>query len=363
MGSNKWNPGCDCCCVLLNDRFNRDTGTDMGSDWSEEAGSWEIETGGVDGTNCAATNSTDAQLRHTFTTTDGVKFEAALKLAVSDKLQMRVGDSTNTVEVEFERQADIGAEVQVDISLDGTLQTTATQESPGDFYTARICFRDGIIVVSLFGTVWVTDDSLADFVPTWVELATGDVNAGATKFDNALIEKFDSDCPCTSCADACQNNNAPLKIQVDIAGIVSNDPDTCLSAGNCLDGNTSFVCNIVDASEESCSNHGAGDESGDPCCWYLNLVDPGPFGLVLCDDGVFTDDFAQVYVTIWTAAQTTENKVKVFVDVTGAASASFEKLYDTAPNCTKFDGEDIPVDATAVSLCDFSNITCTITSL
>ena len=33
---------CACCCVDLEDTFNRSNSTNIGPDWTEEAGSWEI---------------------------------------------------------------------------------------------------------------------------------------------------------------------------------------------------------------------------------------------------------------------------------------------------------------------------------
>ncbi len=50
---------CSCCgCAIIQDDFTRSNGTDMGTDWTEEAGSWEIST------NRAATASSDAILVH-----------------------------------------------------------------------------------------------------------------------------------------------------------------------------------------------------------------------------------------------------------------------------------------------------------
>ncbi len=112
MGRGPRNPGCTCCdtdCVTFQDAFDRADDTDLGSDWTEVSGDWEIVSNALTTAStsamaiCTTTISGDQAVWITFTVdTLGDKFRIIMSYVDSSNyiaLEVEAGDHQDAIRV------------------------------------------------------------------------------------------------------------------------------------------------------------------------------------------------------------------------------------------------------------------------
>jgi len=130
MGTKKKNSpgGCGCCgCPVFSDAFDREDDTDLGSDWTEEAGSWEIASNklqltAMPGGGADALVLCDSQDGNDFFdeyTGHGTKLSAKLASSSSGDQLGIVFTLGDTADVDFVVLLTVGSSAEIALYVDG----------------------------------------------------------------------------------------------------------------------------------------------------------------------------------------------------------------------------------------------------
>ncbi|MCP4571469.1 MAG: hypothetical protein GY838_03890 [bacterium] len=345
-----------CCCKIVADDFNRSDSSDLGEDWTEAAGSWEIasnllsSTGGATARLAIATDAHPAGINSAHVTA---------RLAAGGDLA-EAGIVTNYVDTDNYSVALIihlspGNDDVLELwDVNGgveTLKAGGLEITNLAAHDLTVCHHDGIMVATTNGF------SLAAAIPN---NAGGDqvglfARSSATEtltFDNFEFQRHKTDglpqCPsCRGDCDHCQNATAPEAFKVVLTGPIEALPGELCSDAQCEAARGTYI--VYKAADIDSSCYWRGDDFQADC----NTEPPDEFS------------FQQVFIDFSVA----EDKwVVLFVwSIAGGASPgsgpSFQKFYEERPDCIGFSDETLPFVSNLLLGCDGSNITCKITAL
>lgn len=278
-------PNCTCCgvsCVEQEDNFNRDDDTDLGGDWTERSGDWEIAS------NKLSIGDANAIAEYSTAGTSGRVQQVKAKIrgtASGDKARLLVNYSNSNddawiAEFEFGTPGTIRLinrdngtdtivrEWDVDIAIDTDHSVRACYHSGSAFLPDGIQWPNHLTVhfgsavrVSHKGTT-----SSATSVPGSTRvfgLGTGDTVTGTITFDDFKIERIDistvsgdfdsgdlassGDDGCPECAGCFWPQGAPLRdIEVDFGGSNMTSTAACTGTKKCEDIAASVICSADD---------------------------------------------------------------------------------------------------------------------
>lgn len=225
--------GCPCCtCDIFDDVFTRANSTNIGSNWSEDAGDWSIVSNKLQAPASAhalATYTGDA-------TQTTVHAQVTVRSnTAGDKVRLVVGctgtgdyfcgelkfgttvPSANTTLKIFHRSGGTDTELAT-LTLKGT--------APNLDATIRLCVgTDGSIYFGLGTNVGIVADRCGVGAGS-VGVATGDTAAGTITFDSWLLDKAEGSC--LYCCRGCAGEN-PLAWDVTLPTLTNGTCASCSS--------------------------------------------------------------------------------------------------------------------------------------
>lgn len=225
--------GCPCCtCDIFDDLFTRANSTDIGSNWSEDAGDWQIATNKLQSPASAfalATYTGDAS-------NATVHAQVAVRTtSAGDKVRLVVGctgtgdyfcgelkfgtgvTAANTTLKIFQRSGGTDTELAT-----ATIKGTA----PNLDATIRLCVgTDGTIYFGLGTNIGIVADRCGVGAGS-VGLATGDTAAGTITFDTFALDK--SEGSCLYCCRGC-SGESPLAWDVTLPALTNGTCASCSS--------------------------------------------------------------------------------------------------------------------------------------
>jgi len=223
-----------CCmgCVYFRDYFDRADSTDLGSDWSEDAGSWSISSQELLGSSangvCACQEShPDGD--------DEFVVSAKVTLQASSSVARIIVDYTDTSNYTFAEYSVSGGTATLALYVrsggsnslqDSTTFTWAWSTS----IWLMLCVRGDVVKVSTSATGSSWAGRIAEFITTTGSSAgCGTGSTGNVKFDSfQLSQHGDVVEDCEACAGECSHfvdDAAPGDIQAVIAGVVQGPGD------------------------------------------------------------------------------------------------------------------------------------------
>lgn len=260
---NKFSPGgdCICCspappdpCLLLDDDFGRADNTDPGTDWVEETGGCEISSGTMKiGTGTSQIIATTGNPDNSNTT---ITVDFMLS-GVSTTARIFLGWSSTSAYL----YATISKTSLTVGEAGGSSASDTHSLTTGVWYTAELCFLDGLLVGRVVGQSEAAVSGLT---------APGNrhgVGCGpiTAYFDNFVAKKVADDCeecvftetiPCGQC----ETGQIPRFWRVDISGVTNGTgPGACTTG--CSDINGTYIIDI----SVTCS-HGTDESTGHASC-------------------------------------------------------------------------------------------------
>lgn len=221
------NPCC-CSCQIIFDDFDRVNSTNMGSNWSEDAGDWSIDS------NTASVSTAGAKLKYTavsaglyveaFATVNGTgKIRLALGSYGNDYVAVELDTSANKLRL-FTKQSAGGSEIKV-----RECDVTPTGNDVLKFRHDAIASNGPTFVAYLNGTAKFGGFPGSNFsFGTDFYLATGDSVSTAITFDDVTVNKSscysgtNSDPSCPTALESCWpivGGVVPNQIQADVSGV------------------------------------------------------------------------------------------------------------------------------------------------
>ena len=238
-------PGC-CCeggvveCSIVSDDFNRANNTNVGANWTETAGDWEIDS------NEAEISTANALLVSTGTNPDGgtSQIQALVKassITTLARIIVAYTDSNNYLYAELLflggsstlrlMQMSGGTPTQL-ARYGGTLGTitlsTATQ------YLWTLCYDGEVLTTVVGAATYCLSAGVTGFTGNKVALGTGGTVIGDVNFDDVAGTRVRPDCtictPCGNCTTCC-NDGGPFEFVVDFDGMTAtnNECSDCAS--------------------------------------------------------------------------------------------------------------------------------------
>lgn len=226
FAGNPWPcPGCCAGCEYFSDDFDRSDDTDLGANWTEVAGAWEIAS------NVLSTSSNDAIC---ICNTDGiVPYVVRAVIGGGSSKEFRVifnyVDSSNY----FYASATVGSNVKIFTVIGGTHTRVFNGPSLGSDTCIQVC------VHATFVTVMTGDGSCSTLTPkaaVGISSTSGTCGVGTGSnsgtFDDFSIQKHHftlAGCPeCVGTCTLCVDDLVSEHYQVVITGVVG--PEDCSSA-------------------------------------------------------------------------------------------------------------------------------------
>ena len=189
------------CPPVLSDSFERDDSTDLGSNWTEVSGNWEIDTNQLTVTSSGAI-ATSTQSRAT-----PYVFSVGVTPSADDqqpRIIVNYVDSSNYIFIEVHAAAgdfksiflyEKSGGVDTLLSYVGHVAHTASS------YTVQVCVKEDEVIAIVVGsslTVW------ADVTVTSNTIGVGAGNANEPKFDSVLLTPhYDDNTACPDCTVTC----------------------------------------------------------------------------------------------------------------------------------------------------------------
>lgn len=231
--------GGSCCpcedCQLFRDYFNRAAGTDLGSNWTEAAGQWTLES-----PSRLATDDTSAIVLST-TTSSAVGIAVTAKGASGDKVRLIAGyqDANNYFYAEFTWGTGTIDLYKRSGGSDTLLQTGTGTLLNGTFARISLCLDGSGNVRAAGGAIVVAASSTA---PTGSQygLGTGATNSGSVQF--TVAESYVVSATCEACPviiehvgcnppfnNCCQQEDEAYQYEVDLGagGYVNDNCNNC----------------------------------------------------------------------------------------------------------------------------------------
>lgn len=232
------NTGACCChhvsrCLLTVDDFDRADDTDIGSDWTEEAGNAAISG------NALLVDTDNSQIIATQSNTDGPNTEITVSLTLgssSATARVFLGWASTTSYL----YATVSATAITVGGTTGGSTTKATTIVPGTVYQLVLCLNGAVLVGRING-VEARKDSLS---APGTEHGLGTGTASVT-FDNFVARRVSE--PCAECTSSvtvgpcthCEENQVALRWALDISGVGNG---TCT---DCTDLNGQWNSGII----------------------------------------------------------------------------------------------------------------------
>lgn len=229
---------CPCCgapsCTILADDFTRADSTNLGSNWTEDAGDWYIDT------NTLYTATDNAIALAVPTAPDcNLRVQATIKGSTNGSQARIILNYTDDANYDFVQvQFGTGATLKIYSrrSSSNTLQasvsiTAATATS----YNLSACEQSNGVICALFNGVTQIFGDVPDATSGTFGFASGSVASGNVRFDdlNSLVVSSDCyECGCLACG-VCAHD-PPAEYAITIAGL------TNASCANCTDANGTF---------------------------------------------------------------------------------------------------------------------------
>ncbi len=263
-------PTCRYCmasCTIASDDFNRADSTNLGSDWTEQVGDWDIWTNQLRG------QTGDIVLHNArYDPTEGVRIKASCNGDIVRYLVDWV-DEDNYYCAEYDFPADIvriihrsgGSEsILVSKGISGLSAVTATQGVAYDPAGGRI------YALAVTGNEVTAEYLSVSGIPALTSNICGlMVVDGPAVFDTFRMEQIIDPCLPPEDCDFCTDQNNPLAIadtlEVVLAGIVEEGTPDC---GLCDSLNGAYVLDLIGSYR---TEHGIG------CAWRYTLPS------VICD--------------------------------------------------------------------------------
>lgn len=262
--SFRFTPSC-CCgpteppveCDIVSDSFNRADSTSLGSDWTEEAGDWEIDSNELEITTTAACvlSTADNPDGPTSYVTALTKFSttghARLIVAATDENNYLYG------EIAFAGALSVIRIGKRSGGTDTVLGTYISFISIGfdTNYSWYVCYNGTALTVGNVGGCLLSR-SVSGFTGAKVGMGTGATVSGTINFDDFAATRVAEDCAvcdtCGSCDDCC-DDGGPFEIIADFTGMTATDNECT----NCEALPTEFTLAFFSSSP------------GFSCIWYL----------------------------------------------------------------------------------------------
>jgi len=237
---------CDVCCeaascTLFEDVFGRDDSSDLGEDWTEVAGDWDIDTGRLH------IDSTAAICKYNTDYPGGtVKVIGFVTIKVSDlndqaRIILDYVDSDNYVGVEItfsatclRSMAIIGRVAGVETEL--VYVPVSCGQAFGNAITwgFYFCWKDGVLrcFSSTYGDASISFPYAG--TSNTVALGTGAAVVGNVYFQDFRLLRDRDDCYlCRQDCDVCKNGFVPMRYQGTVADIID---DHCVGLAAFLNG-------------------------------------------------------------------------------------------------------------------------------
>jgi hypothetical protein len=223
-----------CCgevvpCEFFADDFNRSNSTDMGSDWTETAGDWSIDS------NEAEITTTGALLLSTTVNPDGPTSHVAanVKFAASNSRARLIVAATDANNYLFADLHQNGASSVLRLyEKSGGTETLLATYGPflslttGVNYSWYLCYNGSQLTTGR-GTA-VVSAAVTGFTGDLVGVGTGATVSGAINFDDFVANRVSESCePCVpvgGCS-VCCDDGGPFEVLLDISGISGTDED------------------------------------------------------------------------------------------------------------------------------------------
>lgn len=227
--TNKLGPGCCCssgCTTILADTFDRANSTNLGSNWSEVAGDWEISSNAL---KITATSNAICQSTIDGDTSD-VYIETTLRSSESGSragVLVAYQDDDNYVAVFVAFGGSTFFIVERVSGVNSTLANILTTYIPLDTdVSLKVCFTSSRRISVVFRGDSVASRLMNTPVNSgkWA-LATGALTSGSVQFKTVTATNVLDSCDCSfsTCA-SCESGQLPYEWQLDISGY---------QAGNC----------------------------------------------------------------------------------------------------------------------------------
>ena len=364
-----WYPCNDCCsdgCQIFEDKFNRADDTDIGSDWSEEAGDWEINLNHLETSDTSAiascqTSGTD--LAHT----------VEVKITPQDdgdifRIIVNYQDTSNYHYLEWTADPSVGT-FNLYKKVGGTetlLKNTAWDTVTSVQRIIRVCYAGE----TLYASVYASNTNLlfGIFVggigPATV--ATGAVGTGGTLTSDAVFDDFilyksfaaDAfNCPpcnstteCNSCTQ--QPEELSLIMEIEITGMVNLDPVSCTTCDN---------VNAVYIMQPLIFQTGLGGA----CHYHFDLDDADKeafCGIGRTNFTILGDASPNCKVSVFFSGIGTWCSVGHFFQMTWRVTGHPPCVFGTWKSDCDFVDFDLPYFSGTLC-CDGTNTTCTVNSL
>lgn len=230
MARFQFSPNCCCVqCTILNDEFTRADSANLGSNWEELSGTWDIDTNAL-----AASSTSSAVLAvppHPDGSYSGV-VEVQIKAGTNANRARVILDAVDANNYHFAEIIVNGASSRVDLyKRSGGVNTLLRQGdnftlSASVYVSVKVCLNDTLIIAYV-------DASHRNYYPYVVPhggdrvgLGTGATVSGDILFDSFTYSKHESTelltCPsCTICT-SCGGDRVPTQMMATISGITGN---------------------------------------------------------------------------------------------------------------------------------------------
>lgn len=337
------NPCCCSNCTYFSDNFDRADSSNLGSDWTEVAGGWEIVSNTlVTSDNAAVLVGTVeqplAEPNTLVTVTATVSTNGCPVRIILD-----YQDSSNYWFAEV--LAGTGAYIRIYRRSGGSNTQVASKsitQATGSFTFAASIKTSDRIAASIGSNVISFGGSFTS--PKW-GLGTGTI-AAQVQFSNLSVsETNETNCPgvlgITSCSYCSPNNTAAYTYKIVLAGITNGGCSSCSSL------NGTYYCTPA--------TPGVGVQA---CVWRFTTPS-------ICSITWAIEFQAGVQAGAFGPGSMGDSIAGVVVDTNGADGVSQWWLVFGAspPNCTTDVNGSIPFFLSGVSNCNFSSATATVTAL
>lgn len=252
----KNSPGCTCCgggaCEFLSDDFNRANSTNMGANWTEDAGDWAVDS------NEAEITTTSAVLASTATNVDGGTSKIQVRVKASNittlaRIMVAYTDSNNYLFAElmflggsstlalYERSAGVDTLLAKYGGTFGVISlSTATQ------YLWTLCYNGETLSTVVGASTYCLTAAVSGYTGNKVALGTGSTVVGTVNFDDVTATRVADGCAtCTQCGNCstCCDEGGPFEFVLDFTGLsgVDNECSNCSSLPTEYTVQTTFV--------------------------------------------------------------------------------------------------------------------------